>query len=120
MDISRKDFFKHSLFSLGEAFTSITVALTDQHNDRPVIRDAADFVPVSQENLRAVACNERCLARNCGCFACFERCEHQAITVVMGEGIRIDQARCIGCGACEYVCPVTPKAIEMQPLAQGE
>jgi len=40
-----------------------------------------------------------------------ERCDTQAISVVMGEGIRIDEACCTGCGTCEYVCPVTPKAV---------
>ncbi|MDR3579907.1 MAG: 4Fe-4S binding protein [Oryzomonas sp.] len=120
MDISRKDFFKKSLYSLGEAITTVTGALKEPHNERPTIRDTADFVPVQRENMRAIARNERCLARNCGCFACFERCEAQAITVVMGEGIRIDKAKCTGCGTCEYVCPVTPKAVELQPCNEPE
>jgi MinD superfamily P-loop ATPase len=120
MDISRKDFFKKSLYSLGEAISTVTGALKEPQNERPTIRDTADFVPVHQENMRAVANNERCLARNCGCFACFERCEPQAIMVVMGEGIRIDKTKCTGCGTCEYVCPVTPKAVELQPCDEPE
>ena len=120
MDISRKDFFKRSLYSLGEAITTVTGALKEPQNERPTIRDTADFVPAQLENMRAVASNEQCLARNCGCFACFERCEPQAITVVMGEGIRIDETRCTGCGTCEYVCPVTPKAVRLQPRNEPE
>jgi len=120
MDISRKEFFKKSLFSLGEAITTVTGALKEPEAERPTIRDTADFVPTTQENMQAVAYNEHCLARNCGCFACFERCEPQAITVVMGVGIRIDETKCTGCGTCEYVCPVTPKAVRLQPRNEPE
>ena len=120
MDISRKDFFKKSLYSLGEAITTVTGALKEPEAERPTIPDTADFVPAKDENMRAVACNERCLARDCGCFACFERCEPQAITMVMGVGIRIDNTRCTGCGTCEYVCPVSPKAVRLQPRNELE
>ncbi|WP_191965535.1 4Fe-4S binding protein [Oryzomonas sagensis] len=120
MDISRKEFFKKSLFSLGEAITTVSSALKEPGHEQPTIRDTADFVPAGQENMRAVAYNGQCLAKNCGCFACFERCEAQALTVVMGEGIRIDEAKCTGCGTCEYVCPVTPKAVRLQPRKELE
>ena len=115
MDISRKDFFKKSLFSIGEAITTMTGALKEPEAGRPTIPDTAGFVPAENGDMRAVAHNEHCLARECGCFACFERCAPQAITVVMGQGIRIDEARCTGCGTCEYVCPATPKAVGLQP-----
>jgi len=120
MDISRKEFFKKSLYSLGEAITAVTGALKEPEPERPTIPDTADFAPTTRENMRAVAHNEHCLARNCGCFACFERCDPQAITVVMGVGIRIDEARCTGCGTCEYVCPAVPKAVRMQPREQQQ
>lgn len=116
MNISRKEFFKKSLFSLGEVIATIAGTLKEPESEQPTISDTADFVPISDGNKRAVASNEQCLAKNCGCFACFERCESQAIFVIMGEGIRIDETRCTGCGACEYVCPVTPKAIRLHPL----
>lgn len=58
--------------------------------------------------------NRNCLARNSGCFSCVERCESQAITVAMGEGIKVDQDLCVGCGTCQYICPVTPKAVMLQ------
>lgn len=116
MEISRKEFFKKSLYSLGEAITTVSGALKEP--EQPTIRDTADFVPAADENMRATAHNEQCLAKNCGCFACFERCEAQAITVVMGEGIRIDESKCTGCGTCEYVCPVTPKAVRLHPRSK--
>lgn len=115
MNISRKDFFRKSLFSLGEAFCSLGETLKTQDADKLVLHDAEDFVPVERDDQLAVAFNEHCLAKNCGCFACEERCPPRAILVVMGEGIRIDAALCSGCGACEYVCPVTPKAVRMEP-----
>lgn len=113
MNLSRKEFFKKSLFSLGETVgTAVGVLKTSQ-----VVESSPEepdgFVPTDHEDLVALADNQRCLAKNCGCFACNERCETQAILVVMGEGIRIDGTRCTGCGACEYVCPVTPKAITL-------
>jgi MinD superfamily P-loop ATPase len=40
-----------------------------------------------------------------------ERCEIGAIKLIPGVGVRINKQLCTGCGSCEYVCPVTPKAI---------
>ena len=50
------------------------------------------------------------------CGACSEHCPTQAVRMVpyhMGLTIpEIDESICIGCGACEYICPVRPyKAI---------
>lgn len=115
MNISRKEFFKKSLFSLGDVVRAVTGAETTPADAQPEIRDAGEFVPNERPDLVAVADNERCLARNCGCFACMERCDAQAIQMLFGTGIRIDEARCTGCGSCEYVCPVTPKAVTIVP-----
>jgi Pyruvate/2-oxoacid:ferredoxin oxidoreductase delta subunit len=115
MNISRKDFFRKSLFSLGDTFLKVKDSLNGAGTAQSPQREERDFVPLDQGDLLAVAYNERCLAKNCGCIACFERCEPQAILVVMGQGIRIDASRCNGCGACEYVCPVTPKAVVLEP-----
>jgi len=52
---------------------------------------------------------------NFGCFSCEERCDARAISLVMGAGVRIDETLCTGCGTCEYVCPVTPKAVRIVP-----
>lgn len=111
MNLSRKDFFIKSLFSLGETVGTAVGVLKTSQTVAPLPQDQHDFVPAEREDMRAVADNRHCLAKNCGCFACSERCTVQAILVVMGEGVRIDENLCTGCGTCEYVCPVTPKAI---------
>ena len=115
MSINRKEFFIKSLYSLGDAFSTVSKALSDHEADDYSRQPEGEFVPFVRDDVMAVAHNEHCLARNCGCFACVERCEPQAIMVVMGEGIRIDPSRCTGCSTCEYVCPVSPKAVIMAP-----
>ena len=114
MNISRKDFFRKSLFSLGEAVCSASGVLRSSSETAMTVPDTVDFVSMSDEELSAVAHNETCLARSSGCFACMERCETDAIKLIQGVGIRINQQLCSGCGTCEYVCPVTPKAVRMQ------
>jgi MinD superfamily P-loop ATPase len=78
------------------------------------VPDTADFVPTPCKELSAVAHNGTCLARNSGCIACMERCESGAVKLIPGVGVRINQQLCNGCGTCENVCPVTPKAVRMQ------
>lgn len=113
MTLSRKEFFRQGFFSLGD--TVLKASGLMQEAQAAVLEQVAvpaePHGPGPDQPRLAQPVNERCLARNCGCFACVERCPVQAITVVMGEGIRIDTQRCTGCGECEYVCPVAPKAI---------
>jgi len=115
MSISRKNFFKQSLYSLGKTTLDLTSLLKGGTEDEAsrYTEDCAAAAP--RPDMIASSFNERCLARSCGCFACVERCQSQAIMVVPGTGIRIDAALCTGCGTCEYVCPVTPKAVILQP-----
>jgi len=57
---------------------------------------------------------DRCIAATEGvnCTACFRHCPVGAITRIDGEnGAKIpviDVEKCIGCGACEHVCPSRP------------
>jgi ferredoxin len=115
MSITRKDFFRQGFFSLGR--TALDIAGTLGGGEVVEASGIADTPPSGgpRPEMAAASFNERCLARNCGCFACVERCRTQAIMVVPGEGIRVDETRCSGCGTCEYVCPVNPKAVILQP-----
>lgn len=117
MNLSRKDFFKKGLFSLAETVGTAAGMLKSSPAAEPVPEAPDEFVPTERADMLAVADNRHCLAKNCGCFACSDRCEFGAVTVVPGQGIRVDVERCTGCGTCEYVCPVTPKAVFMAPRA---
>jgi ferredoxin len=115
MSITRKEFFRQGLISLGK--TALDLAETLKGGEVVEAAVIPDSVPSGEPwpDMAVTLFSERCLARNCGCFACVERCQTQAILVIQGEGIHIDEARCTGCGACEYVCPVNPKAVILQP-----
>jgi ferredoxin len=48
------------------------------------------------------------------CGACAEACPTHAVYTEMENNINYPKTRtdiCIGCGACQYMCPVSPKAI---------
>lgn len=115
MNISRKDFFRQGFLTLGKA--ALDIAGTLKGEESAMSATIPDVAPTGElrPDMVAASFNGQCLAKNCGCFACVERCLTQAIMVVPGEGIRIDRARCTGCGTCEYVCPATPKAVTLQP-----
>lgn len=115
MGISRKEFFRQGLFSLGKTALDLTNSLTGAAAPSQATIPDTPAPGEPRPDMVATPFNERCLARNCGCFACVERCEPQAIMVVPGEGIRVDSSRCNGCGTCEYVCPVVPKAVALVP-----
>jgi ferredoxin len=115
MDLTRKEFFQQGILSLGRTALDIAGTLKGGAGIEPASPQMTEPSGESRPDMLAYAFNERCLARNCGCFSCVERCEVQAIRVVPGEGVRIDESRCTGCGSCEYVCPVEPKAIALTP-----
>ena len=57
------------------------------------------------------------------CTACLRKCPVQAIHLVDGFPL-VDRDRCIGCGACEHVCPARPmpaiyvKGYDMQRIVK--
>jgi len=63
------------------------------------------------------------------CTACVRKCPVRAIHLVKGFPV-VDRSACIGCGACEHVCPARPlpaifvKGYEMQrtvnPIAEAD
>jgi ferredoxin len=116
MSMTRKEFFRQGILSLGK--TALDLADTLKDSSGPAATDqllACQPLPEPDMDKVASPDNGCCLARSCGCFICIERCEIEAIAMVPGVGIKIDEARCTGCGTCEYVCPVVPRAVRLQP-----
>jgi NAD-dependent dihydropyrimidine dehydrogenase PreA subunit len=121
MNISRKDFFRTGLFSLGDTVCALTGMTSTPAAPAPEPENGGrEFVPTGRPDLVALADNGLCLARNCGCFACIERCDARAIHLVFGTGVRIDGDQCTGCGSCAHVCPVTPKASSLRERVKSE
>lgn len=66
----------------------------------------------------AVVDFERCLvySKDEKCFNCIRHCPSRAITTVKVTGVdgkekhvpAVNESKCLGCGACEYLCPVRP------------
>jgi len=57
--------------------------------------------------------DEACTA----CESCLERCSMGALKMDGGKLIR-DEARCIGCGLCMYVCPTEALSLEKRPAGK--
>jgi Na+-translocating ferredoxin:NAD+ oxidoreductase RNF subunit RnfB len=124
MSMTRKEFFRQAVLSLSkaaaEASETLKAAGAGHELSEPREFEQCEAPPPEADPDKvAVADNGRCLARSCGCFSCIERCEIEAISVLPGIGVRVDQTLCTGCGTCEYLCPVFPKAIAMQPRPKG-
>ena len=119
MSISRKEFFRQGLFSLGKTALDLAENLKGRLPVVPVDPEGATPLSEPRPDMRAEAFNERCLARTHGCSACVERCKPVAIKLIPGVGVRINPQFCNGCGECEYVCPVEPKAIVLIPREQN-
>jgi len=126
MTLSRKDFFRHSFYSLGktvfavgetvrEAQASLYCASVQAEPEGGLENNGREEEPVAGRDMLAQVDNGHCMARNCGCFSCLERCEARAIILVMGEGIRIDASLCTGCGECYRICPLAPDALRLVP-----
>ena len=61
---------------------------------------------------------EKCIRKTDGveCSACRRKCPVNAIHLV-GDVLVVDKDACIGCGACEHVCPARPEpAMQVAPL----
>jgi MinD superfamily P-loop ATPase containing an inserted ferredoxin domain len=49
------------------------------------------------------------------CWTCYERCPMKGMAIILGRGGYIPEIQdaCVGCGVCEYVCPI--RAITVVP-----
>jgi len=88
--------------------------------------DALHKLTVEEKHLtqigKVVFLRENCIVITEGtsCGACSEHCPTQAVSMkpyIDGLTLpQIDEDICVGCGGCEYVCPVRPyKAIYVEP-----
>ncbi|HBE41374.1 MAG TPA: hypothetical protein DDW27_09250, partial [Bacteroidales bacterium] len=72
----------------------------------------------------AVIQTENCyLANNRECIKCREACKYNAVEFLPGSNVLnmlpvIDTRKCVGCGACEVVCPAA--CISVMSLMQEE
>jgi ferredoxin len=77
---------------------------------RPIAKELRSSIQVG----RAIVDQERCIVTTDKetCTACFRACPTGALALAGADGKikrpAVDQERCIGCGACEYVCPARP------------
>lgn len=54
------------------------------------------------------------------CGKCAEACPAGAIKLRRTGAPRVNASLCIGCGACQYVCPAKEKAMTVQPVGSQE
>ena len=65
----------------------------------------------------------RCLlAQGMWCDECVQKCplSGRAIRLEPGFRVTVDGSVCVGCGVCEFVCPVSPPAVRVRPLAESQ
>ncbi len=90
---------------------------------------AIDLLPIEEKQLEQIGLarfyEDRCIVKVKGtdCAACSEHCPTKAVeTIPFGVNLRLPQVNeslCIGCGACQFACPVLPeKAIIVTGLQQ--
>jgi heterodisulfide reductase subunit A-like polyferredoxin len=113
VNLTRKQFFRQGLLSLGSAAADAAALL---RGEAPAGGAAEPEGTPPDAGAGVVACgrDDLCLARSCGCFSCIERCPCEAISMLIGKGIVVDAERCAGCGTCASVCPTAPKAVELK------
>jgi NAD-dependent dihydropyrimidine dehydrogenase PreA subunit len=81
-------------------------------------------VPMAQAGMGAAVldgktCVDYQKELNIMCWTCYERCPLRGTAMVLENGYRPKvTASCVGCGVCEYVCPV--KAITVTPARSRE
>ncbi|MDR1394783.1 MAG: 4Fe-4S dicluster domain-containing protein, partial [Deltaproteobacteria bacterium] len=99
-------------------FCRITCTVCSEVCPSGAIRPISPAVKSSIQIGLARIDSQRCIIQTdeVGCTACFRNCPSGAISLIEAkDGSKhprpaVDQSRCLGCGACEYHCPVRPEA----------
>jgi len=87
------------------------------HALKPLTKEAKRKTQVGYVVFIEDICIVHTKGRNCG--ACAEHCPTQAVKMIPYKGgltiPKINTEICVGCGGCEFICPVTPyKAIYVE------
>jgi len=132
--VLRPSITQHGLAGFLQPYQDFTVAFCSYNcSNCSQICPTGAIRPITIEERRLVRTGtaeffqDRCIVKNKGtsCGACSEHCPTQAVHMVPWKnGItipKIEPDLCIGCGGCEFICPVRPdKAIIVNGLAIHE
>jgi ferredoxin len=125
---------EHGLAGFLQPYQDFTVAFCSYNcSNCSQICPTGAIQPLTVENRRAVRTGkvrffeDRCVVKTKGtsCGACNEHCPTQAVRMVPWKNNltipEIDPELCVGCGGCEFICPVRPdKAIIVEGLPVHE
>jgi polyferredoxin len=132
--VLRPSITQHGLAGFLQPYQDFTVAFCSYNcSNCSQICPTGAIRPITIEERRLVRTGtaeffeDRCVVKTKGtsCGACSEHCPTQAVHMVPWKnGITIPEIEpdlCIGCGGCEFICPVRPdKAIIVNGLAIHE
>lgn len=128
--VLRPSITQHGLAGFLQPYQDFTVAFCSYNcSNCSQICPTGAIQPLTVEERRTVRTGtaeffqDRCVVKTKGtsCGACNEHCPTQAVHMVPWKGNltipEIDPELCIGCGGCEFICPVRPdKAIVVNGL----